>query len=122
MKVQDLNIIAGDLAVLRIEIRQDEAELEAIMMKDKRIQELQQRIEKNKQERLEKQNKLLEAMREEELKSWKTEQATFSRISRKSVSIDPTFKKQVENRLKEGENVEGFSLTISEYISIRSSK
>ena len=56
-----------------------------------------------------------------QLKSWKTEQANFAIATRYSVTTDPAFKKNIESKLKNGEEVEGYELSKNEYLSIRKS-
>jgi hypothetical protein len=119
MEVNDLNEIANDIAVSRLVQEGYEKELEALLQSIPEYQELQIKLTQTKATKGELNEKLLEAMREAQLKSWKTEQANFSRAVRRSVSIDPNYKKKVENLLKQGEEVEGFELKETEFISIR---
>jgi len=120
--VSDLNEIANDIAVSRLVLEETEKELEAWLQQTPRYQEFVEKIAQEKARKSELTEKLLEAMRETQLKSWKTEQANFSRAVRRSVSIDPNYKKKVENLLKQGEEVEGFELKETEFISIRVTK
>ena len=115
MNIQEINDLANDVAVARLMIKQHEEELEKLPG----YQELLVKIENEKRIKELTQEKLIVAMKSESLKSWKTEQATFSRAVRSSVSTDPAYKKQIENRLKAGEKIEGFELTETEYLSIR---
>ena len=115
MNVQDLNDLANEVAVQRIMIKQYEEAVENLPG----YKDLQEQIAKAKAFKDEAQGKLMEAMKTENLKSWKTDQANFARATRYSVATDPAFKKQVELRLKEGETVEGFTLNETEYLSIR---
>jgi len=119
MDVQDLNEIANDIAVSRLVLEGYEKELEALLQSIPEYQDLMEKIEQEKITKSFLNEKLLEAMREAQLKSWKTEQANFARAVRRSVSIDPNYKKKVENLLKQGEEVEGFELKETEFISIR---
>jgi len=114
--------MANDLAVLRGEITQYEAELEAIMRDNKSIQALYEQIGKAKTAKEFVQQRLLDAMKSEEIKSWKTEQANFARSTRYSIEIDPLYKKEIEGILREGGKVEHFALRQTEFISITSKK
>jgi hypothetical protein len=122
MDVQDLNDIANDIAVSRIEMSALEKELEEWLKATPRYQEFMGKITEAKLRKDELSKKLLDAMRESNLKSWKTEQASFSRAIRKSVTFDPIIKKQIEQKLKAGEEVENWELNEKEYISIRLTK
>lgn len=122
MKIQDLNDIANDIAVTRLTLTQYEQELEAWLEQTPRYQEFMVKITQAKADKEEQSEKLLEAMREAQLKSWKTDAASFSRGVRKSVTFDPILKKQIESRVKAGEEVEGWELKEKEYISIRLTK
>lgn len=122
MNVQDLNEIANNIAVERLTIQQLEEEYANEIAKNSKLADLEQQIKEAKMRKDGEQGKLLEVMKSEQLKSWKTEQANFARTTRYSVQLDPSYKKQIENRLKEGETVEGFELHKTEYISIRSNK
>ena len=122
MDVQDLNDIANDIAVSRIEMSALEKELEEWLKATPRYQEFMGKITEAKLRKDELSKKLLDAMRESNLKSWKTEQASFSRDIRKSVTFDPIIKKQIEQKLKAGEEVENWELNEKEYISIRLTK
>ena len=117
MNIQDINDLANDVAVSRLLINEFEKEIEQLQG----YQELIDKISQEKAKKEEAQAKLIDAMKSENLKSWKTEKANFARATRYSVSVDSNYKKQVENRLKEGEEVEGFTLKETEYLSIRKS-
>ena len=119
MDTNILNEMANDIAVSRLVQEGYEAELEALLQKLPEYQDLVIKIENEKIRKKELNEKLLEAMREAQLKSWKTEVASFARAVRRSVSIDPSYKKKVENLLKDGKEVEGFELKETEYVSIR---
>ena len=118
MNIEDINSLANDVAVSRLVIQGYKADIEAL----KGYQDLLDKIKEEEAQKAEAQSKLMDAMKENQLKSWKTEQANFARSTRVSVSVDPIYKKQVEIRLKEGEVVEGFTLNETEYLSIRQSK
>ena len=119
MEIQDLNEIANDVVVSRLVLEGYEKELEAWLQATPRYQEFMEMITQAKADKEANTNALLEAMRESQLKSWKTEQASFSRGSRKSVTFDPIAKKQIEAKLIAGEEVENWELTEKEYISVR---
>lgn len=119
MDTNILNEMANDIAVSRLVLEGYEKELEALLQSIPEYQDLMVKITQAKATKSELSEKLLEAMREAQLKSWKTEQANFARAVRRSVSIDPNYKKKVENLLKQGEEVEGFELKETEFISIR---
>jgi hypothetical protein len=122
MEITDLNEIANDIAVSRLVQEGYEKELEALLQNIPEYQELQIKLTQAKATKGELNEKLLEAMREAQLKSWKTEQCSFSRAVRYSASIDPTYKARIEKKLKDGESVENWELKSTEYISIRPSK
>ena len=115
MNIQDINELSNDVAVQRLLIKQYEEDIEKI----KEYQELLMKIEEAKRIKSEAQDKLIEAMKSEGLKSWKTTQASFSIGTRYSVSTDPIYKKEIEHRLKEGEVIDGYELKKTEYLSIR---
>ena len=122
MDITDINNIANDLAVLRSEINMAQAEYDAIIADNPDLKHLQHQIDVKKREKEVVQETLLVAMRDNSLRSWKTEEANFSRSFRSSVQVDPNYKKQVMGRIKEGEQVEGFALNETEFISIRAVK
>lgn len=117
MNIQDINDLANEVAVQRIIIKQYEEELENLDA----YKQLQGLIQQAKDAKDEAQSKLIEAMKDNQLKSWKTDKANFARAIRYSVATDPVFKKDIERRLKEGEQIEGFTLNETEYLSIRTS-
>lgn len=122
MNIQDLNNLANDIAVARLSIEEATKTRDEIIAKNKEIQKLEQIIERETEARNDAQKKLLEAMRENDLKSWKTEQANYSRAIRKTAVLDPIYKKQVEDKLKKGLEVKNWELKETEYISIRLQK
>ena len=119
MEISDLNEMANDVAVSRLTISELERQLAEVLESNPEIAKLQEKImvEKSLKDTLG--ARLLDAMRDSQLKSWKTEQAVFSRAMRKSVVMDPAYKKDVELRLKCGEVVEGFTMNETEFMSIR---
>lgn len=120
MEIQDLNNIANDIAVLRLHIKYAQEDLEAHLKQDQKVQELQNLISEYNLTKDQLQHQLMISMKEEGLKSWKTEKANFSLSTRYSVEIDPEYKKQVQARLKDGEEIQNFQLKETEFISIRS--
>ena len=119
MNVQDLNDMANEVMVARITSDNAQARIDEIMQENAEVVGLQALMASSKIQKEQAQAKLIEAMSENSLKSWKTEQANFARAKRVSVRVDPIFKKEVEGRLKLGEEVEGFSLNETEYMSIK---
>lgn len=122
MNIQDLNDLANEIVVARISIQQAEDRIAQIMEENPEIRAWQAIVESSKMQKESAQNALMDAMAKNDLKSWKTEQANFARVSRFSVTLDPRHKKQVEGMLKTGVEVEGFSLNSTEYISIKLNK
>jgi len=119
MQVQDLNNLSNDIFVKRLEENDAQEEMEKFLASNEKFQALQARLDEIKHEKNRLNQELLEKMREAELKSWKTSKACISRASRTSVCIDPVFKSNVEQRVKAGEEVEGFELKTTEFISFR---
>lgn len=119
MKVEQINELAHEVYLQRLLIQQAKDRHEKLLADNFDIQENLRDLELAKKARDEAQAKLLEAMSEQKLKQWKTEQATISRCWRKTVSVDPMYKKLVEKRVKDGECVDGWDLKEKEYISIR---
>ena len=113
MSINELNGLANDILVMRLTI----ADLEK--QKSELTKDLDEQIETAKQVKTDSQKELLELMSSNELKSWKTEKANFARAARYTASIDPIYKKQIEKKLKDGEQVENWELKKTEFISIR---
>ena len=122
MEVEQLNEIANDIVVARLEVKHYEDQLEELLGKITEVVKLKEQISTTKKQKEELTLRLMEAMRDSRLKSWKTEEATFSRAVRKSIIFDPAKKKQIEERIKAGEEIEGWILNKTEYMSIRSNK
>ena len=122
MNIQDLNDLANEVMVARLIIDQSENRIQELIEQNPEIVELQDLISSTKLRKESTQNALLAAMSANDLKSWKTDQANFARAKRVSVSLDPAYKKEVEGLLKTGEEVEGFTLKTSEYMSIKLNK
>jgi hypothetical protein len=122
MNIQDLNDQANEVVVARLTINQAQARIDEIVFSNPEVSELQAEIDAAKLQKEKAQTKLIEMMSQNALKSWKTEQANFARTVKRSVSIDPNYKRDVEARLKSGESVEGFTLREAEYISVKLAK
>lgn len=122
MEIQELNNVANDLVVARLEIEGYKQQLQAFLEASPQIRELESKINEAQARRDEIQAKMIEGMKAEKLKSWKTEQANYSIGVRKSVVVDPAYKKQVEDKLKKGEEVENWTLKETEYMSVRVNK
>jgi len=122
MSIDKLNELANDIYVQRIEIDGLKQKKEKLLEEFHELQAVEALINSNTIIKGEKQKELIELMSSNQLKSWKTEQANFARSKRYSVSVDPNYKKQVEKKLKDGEEVEGFNLKETEFMSIRLSK
>lgn len=122
MQIQELNNLANDLAVERLTIQQLEEDYQTELAKNEKLSQLQNQIEQAKLRKAEAQDKLLNAMKPEGLKSWKTDHANFSISKRVSASVDPIYKKEIEARLKDGKKVKGWTLNETEYLSIRTVK
>lgn len=119
MEIQDLNDIANDIAVSRLEVSALEKEKEELLAAIPRLAEIETELEVRKTMKEQLTTKLLESMREAKLKSWKTEQANYARAIRRTALFDPIVKKHIEDKLKKGEAVENWTLQEKEYISIR---
>jgi len=117
--ITDINEAANDLLVHRLSIDQLEEQYQNIISVMPELVAITALIASTKLQRDEAQKKLLEVMTQAQLKSWKTEQANFARAERKTASINPAFKQMIEKKLKSGEDVDGWTLNITEYLSIR---
>lgn len=122
MELQTLQDLANDVAVARLELEGLEQQREAFIKAVPQIAELDVQIEQATQRKRELTDQMLETMKQNELKSWKTDKALFARATRKTAEFDPIVKKQIEQRLKAGEIVENWTLKVSEYISIKTIK
>jgi hypothetical protein len=120
MDLQVLQDVANDVVIARLELDSLIEQREAFIKANPQIVELDAKIEQATLTKRELTNKMLEIMREAQVKSWKTEKANFARAVKKTVEFDPIVKKQIENRIKNGEQVENWTLKETEYISIRS--
>lgn len=120
MDIQDLNNLSNDIAIARIELDALKTKREELIAAIPELPKLDASIAEAEVNKSDLTAKLLQAMRAESLKQWKTENATFSRALRESVSINPAFEKQLKTRLKCGEQIEYLELRSTEYISIRS--
>ena len=117
--ITDINEAANDLLVHRLSIDNLEKQYQNIISVIPQLVEITDQIASEKLQRDEAQKKLLEVMAEAQLKSWKTEKANFARTERRTASINPAFKQMIEKKLKSGEDVDGWTLNITEYLSIR---
>jgi hypothetical protein len=118
MELQTINDLTNDILVDRLTITSLEQELEALMQAPE-IVKLQQEIEAIKYTRDSKQAELIGIMASNNLKQWKTGQATFTKAERVSVRPNEAYKKSVEKALKAGESILGWEMNKTEYISIR---
>lgn len=117
--IQDLNDLANEIVVARLEEQDSQKMLDDYLAKDEIYQKIIFHVEEFKRIKNEFQDLLMNKMRENELKSWKTEKASFARAVRKSVVLNPMIKSQIEKKVKGGEQVDGWELKETEYISIR---
>ena len=122
MNIEDLNQMANDLLIARLEIEGAEIALEDMITSNPDMMELRSSIDRAKYDKELAQSRLLEAMQASRLKSWKTDQANFARSSRVSAQIDPEYKKNIERELKAGTEIEGWKLNETEYMSIKIAK
>lgn len=120
--LNEINELANDVLVNRELIKYYEDKMQAIIDNNPELQALQSDIEQAKREKDQYQAMLIEAMKSNELKSWKTEKCNFARSRRVSVSPNPLYKKEVEKKMKLGEQVEGWEMKESEYLSVRITK
>jgi len=119
MDLAKINDLANEIQVSRLLIHDREQKIADLISANAEIQTLQAELADLTSTRDARQGELLAIMSENQLKSWKTEQAVFSRAKRVTATIDPAVKKNIEVRLKQGDQVEGWSLQEKEYISIR---
>jgi len=122
MTIPELNELANDILVARLEIADAKAEMENIIAKDPKLMELQTLIDSSAMVKESKQYSLLKYMRERKIKQWKTETGTFSRAKRVTARVMLGYDKQVKAALEAGEVLEGWELVEKEYMSIRSNK
>ena len=122
MEIQDLNNLANDAMVHRILEQSAKVRVDQILAENKEYQEALILLEVATAHKNEAQKEMMEAMAENHLKSWKTEKANFARAIRKSVVFDPILKKHIETKVKNGEEVEGWELKETEYISVKLTK
>lgn len=114
--LEDVNNLVNDLLVKRLEVADIENQIK------EKTKDLEEQLEKLKTERDLLQEKLLETMSGNNLDSWKTTEATISVSRRYSASMAEWYKNQALERLKAGQEVDGFSLKESRFISIRPRK
>jgi len=120
--LDDLNDMANDLVVSRLTIQSLQDQMEAFILASPQIVALREQIEEAEVEKNDVQVRLMEAMKANNLKSWKTEQANFARASRTSLVCDPDYKKSVERNIKLGQEVEGWKMNTTEYLTIKINK
>lgn len=119
MNLADLTERFNDCAVLRLELASLEGEREKIISENVTIVNLTMDIERKKMEKEFKQMALMKEMRDIGVKSFKTSMANFAVATRYSVQVNPDYAKDALRILKEGGEVEGCSLRVTEYISIK---
>lgn len=119
MEISQINDLANSVMVARLELEALEGTKEALLLNNPQYQELLTQIESAKSSKEMAQGDLLKIMSEAQLKSWKTEKASFSRASRVSAAVDPALKKEIERSLKAGVAIDGWKLNEAEYLSIR---
>jgi hypothetical protein len=122
MDLQTLQDLANDVCVARLELASLEEQKEAFLAAVPQLVELNAQIEEAANRKRELSDKMLECMKESELKSWKTDKANFARATRKTAEFNPMVKKQIEARLKDGEQIENWNLKVIEFISITTVK
>lgn len=121
--ISEINELANDIAVLRLSLDAAEKQVEELIATLPQLKELNEKIETMKFQRDQKQASLLEVMSKNHLKTWATDEATFSRASRLTVKPDKFWLQNLTKRIKSGEQTpEGFVVTTKEYISIKSKK
>lgn len=121
MNIEVLNQLANDILVARIEIAQLESEL-AQKMEELGLNAIQNQIDGLKQVRDLHQSQLMGLMKDNNLKSWKTNEASYSKAERVTFGFKDYYKKAIEERLKGGEEIEGWEKRVTEYVSIRPNK
>ena len=122
MDIQELQDAANDVALARLELISLEEQKEAFLKAIPQLVELDTKIEETNNRKRQASDKMLELMRQVELKSWKTEHSLFARTLRRTAEFDQIVKKQIEDRLKSGEVIENWSLKETEFISIKTVK
>lgn len=120
MDLQQINDKANDVMVLRLEISALQKELEKEIAKNPKIQDLQDQLSMKDVEKKAKQQEMIDMMKSVGLPGIKTETANYSVQKRISVKLDPTFKKELESRVKNGEEIEPrYQVSETEFMSIR---
>lgn len=117
--LDELSEMANDLMVSRLTIKSLRDQLNAFMLASPQITALSEQIEKAEAEKDDVQTRLIEAMKSNNLKSWKTEQANFARTVKKYLVCDPEYKKAIEREIKAGGDVEGWKFQESEYLTVK---
>lgn len=117
--LDELSEMANDLMVSRLTIKSLKDQLDAFMAASPQIVALREQIEEAEVEKDDVQTRLIEAMKSNNLKSWKTEQANFARTVKRYLVCDPEYKKAVERDIKAGGDVEGWRMQESEYLTVK---
>ncbi len=120
MDLQELSNLTNDLAVIREQEKHLKDAIDYLLKNNEDYQKLSIALEEKNFEKKKLSDNMMEAMIGEGLKSYKTDYANISISKRKTVSIDPQHKKSIEMRVKAGEDVEGWYMKETEFISIRS--
>lgn len=122
MNIQELSTLVNDLHSAREETNMWKLAMDALLEYNEEYQELKRKHEIAQRVRMEKQNELLRVMKDEKLKSWKTDDATVSMAKRMTVGIAPGADVEIKRRLQAGEHIPYVQLNITEYLSIRTPK
>ena len=123
MEISKLNEIANKLVDIRSLIKGSEEAFENAINDLEPLRDMKTAIAEYKEMRENLNKKLLEAMQEEELKQWKTDLHTFTRAKKESVSIIPSAKKMLIEKVQASPEEYAFlQLKETEYISIRNKK
>lgn len=119
MQIEQINDLANAVMVARLEIETLEREKESILANFKTYQAILTDIEVAKLAKEKAQQELLQVMADATMLSWKTEQASFSRVIKKTAQLNPAYKKAIEQELKKGVEIDGWSLNKTDYLSIK---
>jgi hypothetical protein len=119
MNLDILNQITNDILVCRLEIAALQAEKDEIYKNHERFQKIDQLLNEIDSEKNALQINLLSLMKENGLKSWKTDKANYARVTKDTVVLNPAYKKAIEQAVKGGELIDGWEVKKTEYISIK---
>jgi len=123
MNLDTINELANDIAVLRLTIAEVEKQQQELLDLVPQYQELTDQLLALMSEKSQKQTQLLDIMSQNNLKSWATNEATFSKVNKVSLKVDPEYLKRLERTVKAGSEVpDGFIKVESEYISVKPKK